>query len=72
MSYAIKINVENDFVVTCQLKWTDENDIIVIQKKLGVESADVQSLTSNIDAWIDDVGLLKKNNHLIGINVKDN
>lgn len=69
MSYAIKIDVNNDLVISHKLNWNDANDLDVIQKSLNVESADVQSLTASIDAWVDDNGALKKGNYLIGINV---
>lgn len=72
MSYAIKIDVSNDLVVSHKIKWNDENDLDVIQKSLNVDSVDVQSLTSSIDAWVDDIGALKKGNYLIGLNIIGN
>lgn len=69
MSYAIKISVKKGFIIHNKIQWSNKNDLDVIQKSLNVESADVQSLTSTIDAWVDDSGALKKGNYLIGINV---
>jgi hypothetical protein len=72
MSYALKIYVEEEVVLSHKIKWNDNNDLDVIQKSLNVDSADVQSLTSSIDAWVDDFGALKKGNYIIGLNINGN
>lgn len=69
MSYAIKIYLKDDVVMSHRITWNDENDLDVIQKSLNVDSADVQSLTNSIDAWVDDFGALKKGNYIIGLNI---
>ncbi|OJG69687.1 hypothetical protein RV11_GL002280 [Enterococcus phoeniculicola] len=55
-----------------KISWNDDNDLEVIQKSLNVDSADVQSLTDSIDAWVDDFGALKKGNYIIGLNINGN
>lgn len=69
MSYAIKIDVRDRLVVSRKIQWNDANELDVIEKSLKVESADVQSLTDSIDAWLDEVGALKKGNYLVGLNI---
>ncbi|HAP4881137.1 TPA: DUF3846 domain-containing protein [Enterococcus faecalis] len=67
MSHAIKIYVKDNKVVSRRIMWNDTNNLDTIQKSLGVDSADVQSLTNTIDVWVDDIGALKKGNYLIGM-----
>ncbi len=67
MSYAIKIEIKNEIVVSRTFKWNDLRDITIIEKYLNVESADVRAITDSIDAWVDDTGLLKTGNLLIGM-----
>ncbi|SIO31927.1 hypothetical protein SAMN05878443_2363 [Carnobacterium alterfunditum] len=67
MSYAIKIEIKNNLVISRTFEWNDLRDIIIIEKYLDVDSADVRSLTDSIDAWVDDKGLLKKGNLLISL-----
>lgn len=67
MSKAIKIEIKEGLVVSCTIEWNDLRDITIIEKYLNVESADVRALTDSIDAWVDDTGLLKTGNLLIGL-----
>lgn len=65
MSYAVKIEIKDDLVVSRTFEWNDLRDITIIEKYLNVESTDVREITDSIDAWVDDAGLLKKGNLLI-------
>ena len=67
MSNAIKIEIKEGIVVSRTLEWNDLRDINIIEKYLNVKSADVRSLTDSIDALVDDEGLLKSGNLLIGL-----
>ncbi|WP_192987801.1 hypothetical protein [Carnobacterium mobile] len=70
MSNAIKIETKEGLVVSRTFEWNDLRDVTIIEKYLNVESADVRALTDSIDAWVDDEGLLKKGNLLIGLIVE--
>lgn len=67
MSYAIKIEIKDNLVTSRTFEWNDLRDIRIIENYLNVDSADVRSLTDSIDAWVDDNGLLKKGNPLLGL-----
>lgn len=67
MSKAIKIEIKEGLVISRVIEWNDLRDITIIEKYLNVESADVRALTDSIDAWVDDKGLLKIGNLLIGL-----
>ena len=70
MSNAIKIEIKDGLVVSQIFEWNDLRDITIIETYLNVKSADVRALTNSIDAWVDDEGLLKTGNLLIGLIVE--
>ena len=71
MSYAVKIFLKDEYIEFNKIEWKDSYDADMILKTLEAESLDAQSLTENIDVWVDGIGALKKENYIIGIRVND-